>query len=227
MCQCPVTSWLCGLPSYGVPSKAHALASLTLLLTPSAQGSQDPTLNACLVQNSPAGCLPLTPLGNVGNTMIYIFGGHKESHQARSSVLGVQLPVAAATPVFPLECPEPGLSPGDTETPHLSGFTEYRLWGMAPGKKEVKTSDLGDGRVPQGSREYGLQKAPSLPAVAEQISRWSQEGLESIKVSNVGSDVIVTGFHTQSWSHSDKIERRHSLNDIKTSSLYRMTICEI
>lgn len=125
----------------GAPSKPHALASLTSLLTPSAQGSQDPNQNASLIQNSLAACLPLTPFGNVGNTMISITGGSEESHQVRPSVIGMQLHVATATPVFPLECPEPGLSPGDAETPHLHSFTEYLLWGLAPGKKEVKTSD--------------------------------------------------------------------------------------
>lgn len=133
----------------GAPSKAHTLASSTSsLLTTSARRSQGPNLNASLVENSPAACLPLTPLGNLGYPVTSITGRSEESNQVRFSV-GAQFHAAIATPVFSLKSLEPGLPPGDAEAPHLCGFVEHFLWGLAPGKKEVRTSDRGDGHVSQ------------------------------------------------------------------------------
>ena len=63
-----------------------------------------------------------------------------------------------------------------------------------------------------------MNSRKSLLDVAEQISRWGQEGL-TFKASNVESDVIATCFYTQSLSHSDKTKRGHSSNDIKIVSL--------
>ena len=74
--------------------------------------------------------------------MISIMGRSEESIQVRFRVIEVQLYAATATPIFPLECLEPDFSPGDAETPHLRGFSEYLLCGLAPGKTEVNTGEM-------------------------------------------------------------------------------------
>lgn len=84
----------------GAPSKAYILVSLTSsLLTTSARASQGRNLNASLIEHSPAACLPLTPLGNLGYTAISITGKSEESSEVRFSVVGVQQHAAIAIPV--------------------------------------------------------------------------------------------------------------------------------